>query len=175
MNKRELWVDKKFEYEKMDNKYSDLIVRLEKTISILEELTGTLPTEILTKKDGDSWSIQESTGHLLEVEALFTGRLEDYQNHLGELRPADMTNKRTYDADYNKVDIRKTLADFKAVRVKYVEDLRSLPEGEFFRSSFHPRLKKQMRLIDMLFFQAEHDDHHITTMKNLKERFLSEK
>ncbi len=33
-------------------------------------------------------------------------------------------------------------------------------------TSIHPRLQS-MRLIDSLFFVAEHDDHHVTAISNL--------
>jgi len=39
------------------------------------------------------------------------------------------------------------------------------------RSAFHPRLKKPMRIIDLAFFVAEHDDYHlakITAAKRLR-------
>jgi hypothetical protein len=29
------------------------------------------------------------------------------------------------------------------------------------RTMLHPRLKKPMRLVDHLYFAAEHDDHHL--------------
>jgi hypothetical protein len=32
---------------------------------------------------------------------------------------------------------------------------------EFNRSLLHPRLKQPMRLVDHLYFVAEHDDHHL--------------
>jgi uncharacterized damage-inducible protein DinB len=35
------------------------------------------------------------------------------------------------------------------------------------RISVHPRLNQPMRLIDSLYFVAEHDDHHIAAMSNL--------
>lgn len=31
----------------------------------------------------------------------------------------------------------------------------------FARAILHPRLKKPMRLVDHLYFVAEHDDHHL--------------
>jgi hypothetical protein len=31
----------------------------------------------------------------------------------------------------------------------------------FARASLHPRLKTPMRLVDHLYFVAEHDDHHL--------------
>jgi hypothetical protein len=31
----------------------------------------------------------------------------------------------------------------------------------------HPRLKQPMRLVDHLFFVAEHDDHHLALIREL--------
>jgi hypothetical protein len=31
----------------------------------------------------------------------------------------------------------------------------------FSRTMLHPRLKQPMRLVDHLYFVAEHDDHHL--------------
>jgi hypothetical protein len=34
-------------------------------------------------------------------------------------------------------------------------------------TAVHPRLKRPMRLIDLCFFIAEHDDHHLTIVSRL--------
>lgn len=33
--------------------------------------------------------------------------------------------------------------------------------------SIHPRLKKEMRFVDSLFFVAEHNDHHLNVIRRL--------
>jgi hypothetical protein len=33
----------------------------------------------------------------------------------------------------------------------------------------HPRLKQPMRLVDHLYFVAEHDDHHLATIREMME------
>ncbi|MDP8240406.1 MAG: hypothetical protein P9X24_15050 [Candidatus Hatepunaea meridiana] len=35
----------------------------------------------------------------------------------------------------------------------------------------HPRLNKPMRMVDSLYFEAEHDDHHLNVMKELVMHF----
>jgi hypothetical protein len=35
------------------------------------------------------------------------------------------------------------------------------------RTALHPRLKRPMRLVDLCFFVAEHDDHHLATVTRL--------
>ena len=34
----------------------------------------------------------------------------------------------------------------------------------------HPRLERPMRLIDMMFFHAEHDDYHLARISELRRR-----
>ena len=38
----------------------------------------------------------------------------------------------------------------------------------------HPRLKKEMRVLDLAFFIAEHDDHHLARISELIRRFQSQ-
>jgi len=34
-------------------------------------------------------------------------------------------------------------------------------------SSLHPRLKTPMRIVDLAYFVAEHDDHHIAAIREI--------
>ena len=43
----------------------------------------------------------------------------------------------------------------------------ALPSEVFGRTMLHPRLKQPMRLVDHLFFAAEHDDHHLAVIWEL--------
>ena len=43
----------------------------------------------------------------------------------------------------------------------------ALPAEAFVTSMLHPRLKQPMRLVDHLFFAAEHDDHHLAVIWEL--------
>jgi hypothetical protein len=47
------------------------------------------------------------------------------------------------------------------MRTQFVHRLESLDDAIVARSALHRRLKQQMRFVDMLFFTAERDDHHI--------------
>jgi hypothetical protein len=47
------------------------------------------------------WSIQENAGHLLDVEPLWAGRLDDVLACASELRSWDLTNRTTDEANYN--------------------------------------------------------------------------
>lgn len=169
----EKWFDKKFKLGLDDNKLNELLERLAETPNIIENLVKDLPEEVLNNKMNEKWSIKENIGHLIELEALHSVRLDDFITNKEMLSPADLQNKKTDDANYNKKNIDEIISDFKDVRKDFVSKLNSLSGDVLNRKSLHPRLKQEMRPVDMAYFVAEHDDHHINTIKELIKRSLS--
>jgi hypothetical protein len=54
--------------------------------------------------------------------------------------------------------------------MELVRRLETLSEEQIARTSLHPRLKVQMRLVDWLSFMCEHDDHHLAHIRTLGRR-----
>ena len=88
-----------------------------------------------------------------------------------ELRPADVSNRVTHLADHNSRAIDDLLSSFRSQREKFLARLGKLSEDDFSRAALHGRLNVQMRLVDMLYFIAEHDDHHLDRMRSLAQEF----
>jgi hypothetical protein len=112
--------------------------------------------------------MQENAGHLVDLESLVQQRIDEYLAGNSALHAADMSNRKTYDAHHNDVPVALILRDFRAARHGIVERLESFEPQLFERSALHPRLNVPMRLVDMLFFQAEHDDYHLARISELK-------
>jgi hypothetical protein len=167
MTEQPRWVERVFQFDFPVELHGQLIERLACTSQRLEELTGSLRVELLVARPEDGWSIQENVGHLLDLESLFIGRLDDYEAGADELRPADMSNRATDAAGHNDRDIAELLTEFKQARARPVKRLAKLPPEAFSRFALHGRLNVQMRLVDMCYFQAEHDDHHIAKIERL--------
>lgn len=175
MSHIEDWLTKQFDFDFPVSRYPELLGFLRTTPERLASLVDGLPKEMLTRRIGDSWSIQENTGHLLTVEFLFIGRLEDYNNNANVLRPAQFEDNQTDKANYNEIDIAWILEAFKEKRNGYLSKLDAFRQEEFGKTSLHPRLNKPMRLCDMLLFQAEHDRHHLTRIEEIKAEIVSGK
>ena len=161
------WIDRKFEFNFAVGVFPCIIERLRGTPVRITELVRNIPESGLTKRTGGKWSIQENIGHLIKVEELHDGRIDDYLAGKEVLRPADMKNRRTFDADYNSQDINSVLESFQTVRMNFLRRLEELNEAIVSRSVLHPRLKIPMRLIDMAYFAAEHDDYHLAVITRL--------
>ena len=161
------WIQREFLFDLPASMFPNTLERIRGTPARVEDRVRMLGPDILVRREGESWSIQENVGHLIEVEALFHGRLDDFAAGLGTLRAADMENRRTYAADYNRRPISGILSEFRAVRAHLVGRLETLDDGAIERRAFHPRLKLPMRVIDMVLFVAEHDDHHLARIGEL--------
>lgn len=166
------WVERQFDFSFPASVYPELIERLKGTPSRLEKIVRSLPREVLVRREGEKWSIQENAGHLLDVESPFVGRLDDFESGANTLRPAEMTGRKTTEAHHNEADLSELVRRFRVGREAFVARLDALESEAFGASAIHPRLRKPMRLCDMLYFEAEHDDHHLARIEELIERFM---
>ena len=57
-------------------------------------------------------------------------------------------------------------------RTKAVQRLDGFPPEMFPGTALHPRLNIPMRLVDMVLFQAEHDDYHLARISELARLFV---
>ena len=165
--RRTRWVEREFDFHLPVGVLPCVVERLRGTPARLEELTRGLAPEVLTARRGPAWSIQEHAGHLLDLDELHEGRLEDYARRLSTLRAADMKNRKTEEAGHNDARLADLLAAFRAARLRFVRRLEALTEAEASASALHPRLRKQMRVIDLAYFVAEHDDHHLASVTEI--------
>ena len=164
---RPLWFERKFDFSFPVELYAEIIERLRGTPGRIEERVRDVPPALLTRRDGDKWSIQENIGHLLDLDELFAGRFEDYERGLEKLRAADLLNQKTHQAQHNSRPVEEILREFRRARLALVARLESQPPEYFLRTALHPRLNTPMRVTDLLYFVAEHDDHHLARISEL--------
>jgi uncharacterized damage-inducible protein DinB len=161
------WFERKFELSFPAEMYPNLCARLRGTPARLEELVRSLSHETLVRKVGDNWSAQENAGHLFDLEPLWLARVEDYVKGTETLTATDLANLKTSEANYNARRMEDILADFRQARNKLMQRLEGLETNLYSRTALHPRLKTPMRLVDHLYFVAEHDDHHLVCIWEL--------
>jgi uncharacterized damage-inducible protein DinB len=167
------WFKRQFSFELPLGMYPNVVERLRGTPARLEDLTHSLSSEVLMRRDGEKWSIQEHAGHLLDLEELGMHRLDDFEAGRDPLTAADLTNRKTHEANHNANRIENIVAEFRQERIVFVRRLDAYDEAFMHRTAIHPRLKVRIRVIDLAFFIAEHDDHHLARISELKRMFGS--
>ena len=86
------------------------------------------------------------------------------------LTKADLSNRRTHEADHNAAKLEGLLAEFRRARGELVRQLERFPEDGVVFAALHPRLKVSMNVVDLAFFVAEHDNYHLAGSVNCSAR-----
>src|SRR3954469_18140397 len=158
------WFERKFEFTFPVEQYPNVCVRLRGTPARMEEMLRGVPQEVLIGKLGEKWSAQEHAGHLLDLESLWLARVEDYLKAGSELTAADLRNSKTDNANHNARPVEEILSEFRTARARLVQRIEAMDPASFALTMLHPRLKQPMRMVDHLYFVAEHDDHHLAVI-----------
>jgi len=167
MSRVTLWFERKFDFTFPLEQYPNLCARLRGTPARLEDILRGVPHDALVAKPGEKWSAQEHAGHLLDLEPLWTARVADFLADGDTLTAADLSNRKTHEANHNSQELPKILAEFRAARLRLMDRASRLDPAHIARTKLHPRLRQPMRLIDHLYFVAEHDDHHLAKIWEL--------
>ena len=161
------WFDRRFELGLPASAFGPILARLRSTPDRLVGAVRGRSVDALTHRVGDAWSAQEHVGHLLDLEPLWEQRLDDFDNGATTLHPADLENRKTHEANHNARNLEDLLREFKTVRMRIVGRLEKMTETELARVALHPRLQQPMSVVDLGYFVAEHDDHHLQTIERL--------
>lgn len=164
---RQPWFERRFNFDLPVSAAPGLIERLRGTPARIENRLSGVPAARLTERRGDRWSILENVGHLGDLESLWLARVDDLAVGRPTLHLADLENRRTHDANHNARALAELVADFARQRAALVTQLEAADQADWLRSALHPRLQAPMRLLDLAFFVAEHDDHHLATITML--------
>jgi uncharacterized damage-inducible protein DinB len=162
------WFSRSFELGLPADAAPEILDRLRSAPDRLAAAVEGLSSEILTKRRDNKWSIQENAGHLFDLESLWDQRLDDYARAAETLHPADLENRKTHEANHNNRPISDLLADFRKARLAIVEKIARMTPAELSRTALHPRLQQPMTVVDLCYFVAEHDDHHLNTIREIR-------
>jgi len=162
------WFSRTFELGLTPDAAPEIFGRLRTAPDRLAAAVEGLSPEQLTQRRDGKWSIQENAGHLVDLESLWDRRLDDYDRGATTLHSADLENRKTHEADHNSRPISEILSDFRSARAAIMEKLTRLTPAELSRTALHPRLQQPMTVVDLCYFVAEHDDHHLATIDRLR-------
>ena len=165
------WFDRTFELRLPVEEAPALLERLRGTADRLDAATRTLPAALLGHRPDGRWSIKENVGHLTDLEAIWYQRLDDFDRGATVLAAADVENRKTHEANHNARPIDDLLDEFRAARTRILARIEAMDPSVLARIAKHPRLHQDMSVVDLCFFVAEHDDHHLQTIAAIVDAF----
>lgn len=155
------WFERKFDFSFDVNEYAAIYQRLQQAPAVLAGLIQNEADHTLSHQPDGKWSVKEHVGHLSVLEPLWRTRIQDILKKKPILTPTDLNNSATSEAGFNKCSIAELLQRFAEERRQTLALLDSINLNEHSATSLHPRMLQPMRIIDIAYFTAEHDDHHI--------------
>jgi len=162
------WFDREFDLSFGPNRYAAIYDQLKDAPERLRRATAGVSEGAAAEKPGGKWSIKEQVAHLSVMEPLWRTRFLDIKDRKPTLTVADLTNSATTDGGFNALPMEGLLQRFETQRAETLRLLDSIDALDTASTSLHPRLKQPMRIIDLAYFVAEHDDHHITVIKEMQ-------
>ena len=162
------WFSRTFDLGLPPDAAPEIFERLRSAPDRLAAAVEGLSVEQLTRRRDGKWSIQENAGHLYDLESLWSQRLDDYARGATNLSPADLENRKTHEANHNARPISEILSAFRSARAAIMEKLNRLTPADLSHTALHPRLQQPMTVVDLCYFVAEHDDHHLATIAALR-------
>lgn len=160
MISRTAWFDRNFPTISDNGLFPGIFERMAGTPARLKEKFAKTKAELMMPGH-DKWSVKKEVGHLIDLEPLWYERALQIIGGETDLIKADLTNRKTHETNHDAEDIQHLIDRFKAERDKLLEVLWQATEQDLEKSAIHPRLKTPMKLIDLAYFVAEHDDHHL--------------
>ncbi|NER15018.1 DinB family protein [Leptobacterium flavescens] len=167
--KRTKWFERKFARIEDNGLLPTIIERLEGTPARLSHKLKEVK-EDTGSSTPEQWSIKKEIGHLIDLEPLWMGRMEQICSGEKELVGADLENTRTHQTDHDKRTIPDLIDEFSSSRAEIVSFLRKLKEVDLDKVALHPRLGTPMKMTDLAYFVAEHDDHHLAQITFLLQK-----
>lgn len=161
------WLDRKFVFELPIGAFPSLLDRLRGAPVRAKELVTGLPEHVLATRVHDKWSVKDHLGHLADLESLDGRRLSEFLSRAEALSSADMENRATEIADHRSVPIVEIIRKLTTGRQALVDRLEKLKVDQVAIAAIHPRLQKPMRVLDWMYFVAEHDDHHLALARRV--------
>jgi uncharacterized damage-inducible protein DinB len=154
------WFDRKFPPIADNGLLPNIIERLEGTPARISAKVSTI-TVFPSPGSSGRWSIKKEIGHLSDLEPLWLKRTLQIIDNIPLLEVTDITNQKTQKANHDERGIEDLVAEFKESRQQLVDVLRKVKDEDLNKSALHPRLGIPMKIIDLAYFVAEHDDHHL--------------
>jgi len=155
------WTKRRFTFDQPVAVFPAILERLRGTPARAAALVSGFSEDALATRIDQKWSAKEHIGHLVDLQFLDESRLQQFLARVAVLSPADLENRATQEANHRKTGIAEILKRLETGRSELAKKLEALSAEELSIRSLHPRLQQNMRLLDWVFFIAEHDDHHL--------------
>jgi hypothetical protein len=161
------WSERKLDFNRPVGELPLLAERMLGTTDRIQALVRNLAPERLQLRIQGKWSVLEHIGHLMVLDERMQVRVEDWLSLSGRLSPIDLSDQLVLLDGQRRRELGDVLTELRIRREALVNGVMNLPSAVHSHYALLPCRHLRMRPIDMFLFLAEHDDHHLATMRRL--------
>lgn len=161
------WSQRTFDYGRSLDELPVLLERVQGTTARLSNLLARQPLEKLLRGVDGKWSAMEHLGHLLTLQDRFASRVDDFEQRRPKLCDIDLRDQDPFIQGQRSRSPGDVLEEFRLKRIEFAKRLEHLHHRSLLHAAYHPCQDRTMRPMDMLLWIAEHDDHHLASVRAL--------
>lgn len=168
------WSQRTFEYGRPLDELPVLLERVQGTTARLSNLLSRRSTERLLLRPEGKWSAMEHVGHLLTLQDRFDPRVDDFEQRRPKLCDISLHDQAPIIQGQRKRMLGDVLEEFRLKRLAFANRVEHLHRRSLEHIAYHPCQDRTMRPMDMLLWIAEHDDHHLATIRAILDGPMNE-
>jgi hypothetical protein len=134
------WTERSWSFDLPIGAFPALLERIRGTPARAQDLVLDVEDDVLSFRPGGAWCVKEHIGHLDDLDDLDTRRLAEYLAGAEQLSAADMSNRRTNEANHQSAQFSDIIMRFKRHRSAFLDELENLTEAQIATTALHPRL-----------------------------------
>lgn len=161
------WSQRELAFGRPAEELPVLLERLWGTPNRLVGLLREVPPERMQLRVHGKWSVLEHIGHLLVMQERMRVRVEDWSLYRDRLTAIDLSDQGPYVEATRHRDLGDVIEEFRLARNAFVRGVEQLPAKALHHFALHPCMGRSLRPMDMCLFLAEHDDHHLATVRRI--------
>ena len=155
------------EYGRSLDELPVLLERVQGTTARLSSLLARQPAEKLLRRVEGKWSAMEHLGHLVTLQDRFTPRVDDFVQRRTKLCDINLQDQVPFLQGQRLRMLGDVLEEFRLKRLEFANRIEHFHRRSLEHFAYHPCQDRTMRPMDMLFWIAEHDDHHLASVRAL--------
>lgn len=144
-----------------------ILERLIGTSARIEDKVKRYSLIAIIKKQNKEWSVAEHIGHLGLLERVWSLRVKEILENKEVMSNYYISDVEFEANKFNEINVADLIAGFRIKRERLCNKIATLSSEELDYISLHPRLNKKMKIVDLAYFIAEHDDYHLAKITQL--------
>jgi DinB superfamily len=161
------WSQRKFDYGRSLDELPVLLERVQGTTARLSAVLSRQPLQNLHLRVQGKWSVMEHIGHLITLQDRFEPRVDDFELRRDRLSDINLKDQQPIIQGHRLRAVGDVLEEFRLKRLAFAKRVERLHRGALEHVAYHACQDRSMRPMDMLFWIAEHDDHHLASIRGL--------